>query len=244
MKNRIRRAGTLLLCLLLCLSLLPAGSAEASNTRYTHGDRGEFSYEADFSRETLGDVIERYLAKKGYDEHYFAIGWVDLASGEEWYYNPDLYLFAGSTYKFPLAMLCLDKVASGELSLDQRIGSYDLERDLHDLIVDSSNIVAELLKYHLSPGDPAEVYYLPYLASRSVEIRFLQAHSPRIREIPPNGVQVIAAAVHVPFCPAAAPSGIFPLRLRRKRVFIAFGKPACLPLALGQLTAERNGVIP
>ena len=158
MKNRIRRAGTLLLCLLLCLSLLPAGEAEASNTRYTHGKKGEFSYEADFSRETLGDVIERYLAKKGYDEHYFAIGWVDLASGEEWYYNPDLYLFAGSTYKFPLAMLCLDKVASGELSLDQRIGSYDLERDLHDLIVDSSNIVAELLKYHLSPGDPAEVY--------------------------------------------------------------------------------------
>ena len=153
-KNHIRRAAAALLGLLLCLALLPSGRAEA-----THGVRPpeEFSYEGDFSCESLGEVMERYLASKHFDDAHIAIGWVDLESGEEWYLNPDLFLYAGSTYKFPLAMLYLDKVAAGELSLDERIGSYSLERDLRDLIVDSSNVVAGVLKYHISPN-PANAF--------------------------------------------------------------------------------------
>ena len=153
-KSMLRGAALLLALLLGFAALLPAGSFAASAN---DGSGATFSFDADFSRESLGEALERYFARKKLDTRYIAIGWVDLESGEEWYYNPDVFFYAGSTYKFPLAMLYLDKVDAGELSLEDKIGSYSLERDLEDLIVDSSNIVADVLKYNYS-HNPTEVF--------------------------------------------------------------------------------------
>ena len=120
-KNRMRRALAALLALLACF-LLPAAPARAEEPEAPDPDE-VFSYPADFENESLGEVFERYISERAIDRRYIAIGWYDLESGEEWYLNPDLFQYAGSTYKLPFAMLYMDRVADGELSLDERIGS-------------------------------------------------------------------------------------------------------------------------
>ena len=104
-----------LLTFLLCITLLlPCAAASADTPRY--------HFDADFSQESLGDAIERYLASRYLSSYSVKIGWCDLQSGEEWYLDGDAFMECASTYKLPLAMIYVDKIAAGELTLDDKIG--------------------------------------------------------------------------------------------------------------------------
>lgn len=146
MKKRGRRAIALLLTLWL-LSLCPLAAVSAQQEQETERS---FAYEGDFAVESLGAVIERYLEKKGLPASNIAIGWYDLQSGEEWYYNPDTFIYGASTYKLPLAMLYLDKIHAGELSWDTPIAGSPLEERLHRMVADSNNDAADALWNALS----------------------------------------------------------------------------------------------
>lgn len=141
MKN-LRRSAAILLTLVL-LSLCPLAAVSAAQE-----DKPEraFSYEGDFETDGLGGVIERYLEKHSLGASTIAIGWYDLTSGEEYYYGADTFLHGGSTYKLPLAMLYVDRIAAGEISPEQKLGSYPLEEDLYRMIANSDNHVADVLK--------------------------------------------------------------------------------------------------
>ena len=146
MKKRGRRAIALLLTLSL-FALCPLAAVSAQQEQETERS---FAYEGDFAVESLGAVIERYLEKKGLPASNIAIGWYDLQSGEEWYYNPDTFIYGASTYKLPLAMLYLDKIHAGELSWDTPIAGSPLEERLHRMVADSNNAAADALWNALS----------------------------------------------------------------------------------------------
>ena len=135
-----------LLCLLLCAALLMP-RAEARAAKYV------YHFEADFSQETLGEVIERYLLSRRLFGNRVTIGWYDLESGEEWYRNGDVFLEGASTFKLPLAMLYADKIAEGELTLDDTVGHYVLRDALEAMLVYSNNPVARTLRAHLTPDE-------------------------------------------------------------------------------------------
>ena len=140
MKKRIKTIRRSVLCLLLCLALLPLcpplAAAEDGRT--------------DFSSQTLGEAIESYLEKHSIGANSISIGWQDIESGEEWYHNPDLFMEGASTYKLPLAMIYADRIAAGELTLDDRFGSYRLEDALRVMLEDSNNAAGKLLRDGLS----------------------------------------------------------------------------------------------
>ena len=136
-----------LCALLLCVLLLSPAAVWAAPAR---GADAEYHFDADFSSETLGQVIERYLAERQISDKNIAIGWMDLTSGEEWYYNGDLFMEGASTYKLPLSMVYADKVLAGELKSTDKIGHYVLEDALYEMLVNSNNSVALRLRDNLT----------------------------------------------------------------------------------------------
>ena len=132
-------------------ALLPAALAEGepAPSPVPTAETG-FHYEADFSRESLGEVLERYLAERGYGDCAVTIGWYDVESGEEWYHGADTYLEGASIYKLPLSMVYADKIAAGELTEEDKIGGYKLGDALRLTLVDSNNNTARRLRDNLS----------------------------------------------------------------------------------------------
>jgi len=149
-KKSIRRAVSLAAALLLTAALLPAALAEGAAPSPAPTAEVGFHYEADFSRESFGDVIERYLAERGYSDRAVTVGWYDVESGEEWYHGADIYLEGASIYKLPLSMVYADKIAAGELTEEDKIGGYALGDALRLTLVDSNNNTARRLRDNLS----------------------------------------------------------------------------------------------
>ena len=131
------KKGFRLLALLLCAALLLPGAAACADAPVYH-------FDADFSQESFGDAVSRYLASKYLNSYSVKIGWCDLQSGEEWYLGGDAFMECASTYKLPLAMIYVDK-----------IGYYVLGDALKAMLVDSSNPAGYALRNNLS-GDVME----------------------------------------------------------------------------------------
>lgn len=124
----------LIICFILSLSVC------ASADRY--GRDNDFTYTADFENEALGTVIERYLSDRGILSEKFTMGFYDTVTGEEYYYNGDVYMEAGSMFKLPMNMIFSDMVYNGELDWDSTVGNYRLLEGMEQSIVYSSNGVS------------------------------------------------------------------------------------------------------
>ena len=92
--KRMKKLLSLLLTAALALCALPAPGALAAEPA--------LRYEADFAAESLGEVIERYLADQGLADSRLLIGWQDVESGAEWFRGADVYMEGGNTYRLPL----------------------------------------------------------------------------------------------------------------------------------------------
>lgn len=135
------------LCKKLKLTLLLALTAAALLSCTAAG-----SFEADFTAESLDEVMARYIAGRGLTEDSFAMGWYDFATGSEWFFNGDAFMVAGSMYKLPLNMVYADKLASGDISADDMAGVYTVERAMELSIVYSDNAAADALHSALHLG--------------------------------------------------------------------------------------------
>jgi len=133
-------------------ALSPAAQAETDSTPSPAPTEAGFHFDADFSRETLGEAIERYLAENGCTGNSVAVGWYDVKSGEEWYHNADTYMEGASIYKLPLSMVYADKIAAGELTEESKVAHYVLRDALEVLIVNSSNAAGRVLSRELGVG--------------------------------------------------------------------------------------------
>lgn len=107
-------------------------------------------FEADFTSESLDDTIARYMDERGLDETNFTMGWCDLTTGEQWFFNENKFMGAGSMYKLPLNMVYTDKLASGDIQPDDFVGVYTVARAMELSIVYSDNDAADALHEGLS----------------------------------------------------------------------------------------------
>lgn len=66
-------------------------------------------------------VVEEVIEARKLNEKQLAVGWKDLVSGEEYYYNADESFYGASMYKVALNMEYARRVAEGELTWDSPI---------------------------------------------------------------------------------------------------------------------------
>ena len=126
------------LCLLLVFALLLPCAGTSAEAYVYH-------YDADFSKESIGEVFTRYLTERRLGNGSIAMGWYDLESGEEWYFGGDTFMEGASTYKLPLSMVYADKIAAGELTEDGKVAHYVLRDALEVMLVNSNNAAGRVL---------------------------------------------------------------------------------------------------
>lgn len=125
------------LALVLCCFLsLPVGAAAA----YGKGD--DFTYSGDFSSDSLEQIIEQYLTDSNIKSEKFSMGFYDTVTGEEYYYNGDVYMEAGSMFKLPMNMIFAEMVYNGELGWEDIVGNHQLLAGMEQSLVYSNNGVS------------------------------------------------------------------------------------------------------
>ncbi len=142
---KLRRTAALLLALLLLAPLLLPQRAAAEET----GPDAEW----DFAGLGLDGVIDGFMADNGLDGENFAMGWYDTVTGEEWYYNPDMFAKAASMYKLPLNMIYADRLAAGEITERSCVGRWQVGTAMRASIVRSDNEAAQALRRGLKVGN-------------------------------------------------------------------------------------------
>ncbi len=115
MKNTFRKLIPLLLCLVLLLSLVPAARAEEEPSI--------------IDEEALDAWITEYVRVHDLSGggQTFSVGFCYTATGDCWYYNADVFMYAASMYKVPVSMILAEKEAAGELSQESMLGGYTLK---------------------------------------------------------------------------------------------------------------------
>ena len=94
---------------------------------------------ADESAEDIGAQVEAYLAQYNLTGENITIGYRDLRSGEEYYYNGDAAFYGASLYKVALNMYYAREVARGSITWDTAYGGLPLRILLEGSLIDSNN---------------------------------------------------------------------------------------------------------
>jgi uncharacterized membrane protein YsdA (DUF1294 family) len=160
MKKRIWSG---LLCLLLILALFPVGFAEetAAEEAAEETETTEVPEEKSDWETRLLLMLQEHNA----DPETIGAGYYNFATGEEHYYNGDVYRVSGSMYKVPLNMLFLDWIADGTISPDESILGYRYSELLRGTIIDSNNDYAQTMWTYAGntiETNPASTYYHRY----------------------------------------------------------------------------------
>ena len=152
-----------LLCMLLILALFPVGFAEetAAEEAAEETETTEVPEEKSDWETRLLLMLQEHNA----DPETIGAGYYNFATGEEHYYNGDVYRVSGSMYKVPLNMLFLDWIADGTISPDESILGYRYSELLRGTIIDSNNDYAQTMWTYAGntiETNPASTYYHRY----------------------------------------------------------------------------------
>lgn len=86
--------------------------------------------------EELTSRMDRLLDGKSGD---ICVGYYYSQTGEEWYYNADVFMYSASLYKVPNVMLLEEKENAGEITQDTLIDGYTVYQQEYAAIVNSDN---------------------------------------------------------------------------------------------------------
>lgn len=120
----------------------------------------------DYAHMTLKEVILAYMDSQGIDHENVAFSYKDLTTGATDALNDTQPMTAGSTYKLPLNMLVVDKVAKGELSMTKRFDitktpyEYQPEHDSYVAAFNGAMSIPEMQKYSLVYSENTPAYAL------------------------------------------------------------------------------------
>ena len=115
----------------------PPVEADGASAERTLAERLSLSYTGMSWDEIVQRLLEAHRVQYG-----VALGYLNLVSGEEHYFNGDDYMTTGSMFKLPLCMYFTEHLRLGDLSWTHDT-PYESIRD--DVLIDSSNEKAMLL---------------------------------------------------------------------------------------------------
>ena len=97
------------------------GVMESAQTEEEAASAAQAEEEAEAVSTALAALVDDFLTAQCVDTQALGIAIVDFESGGSYALNAGAYFTAASTYKLPLAMLYYDKIAAGEIALDDTL---------------------------------------------------------------------------------------------------------------------------
>ena len=159
------RAAALCLLLLMLLGLCPFAAAETAPAGEAEAEESAAAAEEEAAPDDWETRLLLMLQEHSANPETIGAGYLNLATGEEHYYNGDQYRISGSMYKVPLNMLFLNWIDEGKLALDDLIGGYRYSQLLEGTIIDSNNDYARMLWDYAGATietNPSSTYYHRY----------------------------------------------------------------------------------
>ncbi|MGI5976570.1 MAG: serine hydrolase [Candidatus Limivicinus sp.] len=103
-------------------------------------------------------IIEEFSGN-GLNEGRISIAYTYTATGDTWYYNPDIWRYSASMYKVPLMMILAEKEADGELTQESDVKGLTLAQAEESVLVYSNNDYAHLMLNYLGTDKEAREMY-------------------------------------------------------------------------------------
>ena len=103
--------------------------------------------------EELQHMFDEYIQEHGLNSDLISVGYIYTATGESWYFQPDLWYYSASLYKVPLMMLFAEKEANGELSQETMIYQMPLSQIEDEVLTYSNNDIAYSMMLYLAQPD-------------------------------------------------------------------------------------------
>ncbi len=116
-------------------------------------------------------VIEAFLTDHKVNRELIGIGYLDPATGEEYYFNGDGEFFAASLYKVPLCMAWAERIAGGEASYDTVLTGQRLGEMMDQSLILSDNTASANLMDGLGGLYAARATFARYLGMTEEEAR-------------------------------------------------------------------------
>jgi len=110
------------------------------------GEGPVFTEDPRFEGKDWEEVVRDFLAARGIPENSVSMGYRNMVTGEERYWNGDALCLGASVYKLPLNMYFAEKVRRGELTMDTLISGWPYETIQRASLVRSDNTTGELLQ--------------------------------------------------------------------------------------------------
>lgn len=120
----------------------------------------------DYAHMTLPEVITAYMDSQGIDHSNIAFSYKDINTGKTYAMNDTQGMTAGSTYKLPLNMLVVDKVAKSKLSMTERFDitnttyEYKPEHDSYVAAFNGAMTIPDMQEYSLVYSENTPAYAL------------------------------------------------------------------------------------
>lgn len=121
--------------------------------------------------EGAGAVIEAFLTDHQVNRELIGIGYLDPATGEEYYFNGDGEFFAASLYKVPLCMVWAERIAGGEADEETLIRNQKLGPLMDASLILSDNTASANLMDGLGGLYAARATFAQYLGMSEEEAR-------------------------------------------------------------------------
>ena len=141
MRKHTKGAISLLLCAAIIVSLGVSALAalEVSTAPEDTDDNGTTILDEAAITEKVDALIKQYTDVSLVNSSTLAIAYTYLATGDSWYYNPDMWFYSASIYKVPLMMIMAEKESNGEITQDTDIMGLPLSQVEQVVLVDSNN---------------------------------------------------------------------------------------------------------
>lgn len=176
--KRFGKILSLLLVSALFVSALPSAyaSGTAADKLYTAGGRllendGVKPADGETLSE-LDDIMEGLLVEYEADADDVYAGYLNLVTGEEYYWQGDEWVIAASMYKVPLNMIFAERIASGELDWDANYPYADYEMVRDETIINSSNDWAMFLWDLIGGYSEFRRLIMPYMGIDESEVDY------------------------------------------------------------------------
>ena len=108
--------------------------------------------------EELDRMVDEFLTERKLKKDNVAIGYCYLETGDEYFYNPDIWFYPGSVYKVPLMMLVAEKVRAGEIKQEDDFLGMPWYRVEEYILTYSNNDWAHHVRRWLHDGAGDQVW--------------------------------------------------------------------------------------
>ncbi len=141
MRKYFKGAISLLLCAAIIVSFGVSALAalEVSTAPEDADDDGTTILDEAAITEKVDALIKEYSDVSLVNSSTLSIAYTYLATGDSWYYNPDMWFYSASIYKVPLMMIMAEKESKGEITQDTDIMGLPLSQVEQIVLVDSNN---------------------------------------------------------------------------------------------------------